>query len=91
VIIVPPGGVDDYPTLMLSDWSIPAATTGKVVGQQVIDQLEQGEKISIQLSDGILLDNPNNGQCQTFRPTVHLITLTLSRKSPHQAVIFIQP
>lgn len=66
VVIVPPEAVDDFPTLQLSEASIPAATTSKEAGEQVIDGLEEGEHVSFQLGEGVWLQNPEKEEMSDF-------------------------
>lgn len=66
VIMVPPTPMEDFPLLSLSDFSIPLATTNKEAGNQVIEKLEKGEHISIQLADDVWLENPNKQEMSDF-------------------------
>ena len=66
IIIVPHDSMVDFPTLNLSAYTIPAATTNKEVGEQVIEELEKGEHLSIQLADGVWLENANKDEMSNF-------------------------
>ncbi len=66
VIIIPPNSMSDYPYLRLSEFSIPAATTGKVPGQQLIDKLTSGQIVKMKLAGDTWVDNPTKDNMSYF-------------------------
>ncbi|MEH6939746.1 S8 family serine peptidase [Bacillus sp. JJ664] len=58
VIIIPPNNdMPDYPSLGLSPYSIPVATTGKIPGDTLVKKLQSGQSVKMHLSKGIWVDN----------------------------------
>jgi len=66
IIIVPHESMEDFPTLNLSDYSIPATSTSEKVGKEIIEELEKGQQISFQLADGKWLENPDKNDMSDF-------------------------
>ncbi|MGG0175440.1 S8 family serine peptidase [Gottfriedia acidiceleris] len=58
VIVVPPTSMSDYPYMRFVDTSIPAATTGKAVGQELIDKLSNNQVVKMKLAGDTWIDNP---------------------------------
>jgi lactocepin len=65
-ILVPPPQMADYPQLYFSPLSIPAITVSKDAGQGLIDQLQNGQKITMKLSNGTWIDNTLKNQMSNF-------------------------
>ncbi|QIZ05909.1 S8 family serine peptidase [Priestia megaterium] len=66
VIIIPPDNMADYPYLGLSPYSIPAATTGKAVGQDLINKLTSGQTVQMKLSGGTWVGNAKKDSMSDF-------------------------
>src|SRR5699024_12880927 len=66
VIIVPHESHDDFPAFNLNPNSIPAATTSKEIGMEVIDKLEKGDQLSFELAEGKWIENPNKDEMSDF-------------------------
>ncbi|PEL12457.1 S8 family serine peptidase [Bacillus sp. AFS017336] len=66
VIVVPPDVLNDYPYLGFSQYSIPAATTGKAVGQELINKLTSGQIVKMKLAGGTWIDNVNKNKMSSF-------------------------
>ncbi|MFF2876378.1 S8 family serine peptidase [Gottfriedia sp. NPDC057991] len=58
IILVPPSGLGDYPYLTVSPYYTPIASTGQAVGADLISKLTSGQNVKMQLSKGVLVDNP---------------------------------
>ncbi|USK34548.1 S8 family serine peptidase [Bacillus sp. F19] len=58
MIIIPPTNMADYPYLFLSQYGIPAATTGKVPGEALVNKLTSGQTVKMKLAGGTSVDNP---------------------------------
>jgi lactocepin len=59
LIVIPPDKYPSYANLNFSRYTIPAVTTGHTEGDQLIERLQSGEKISVQLSDeNLWVQNP---------------------------------
>ncbi|PGM59711.1 S8 family serine peptidase [Bacillus sp. AFS053548] len=57
-IIIPPNSMGDYPYMKFADTSIPAATTGKAVGQELINKLSNNQVVKMKLAGDTWIDNP---------------------------------
>lgn len=66
VIIAPIPAWGDYNETTFSPYSIPAVVTSVKDGQKLIDQLQNGQSISTQLSGGIWVQNPNHDEMSDF-------------------------
>ncbi|PGS50890.1 S8 family serine peptidase [Bacillus sp. AFS041924] len=66
VIVIPPNNLPDYPYLRFSEFSIPAATTGKVVGQELINKLSNNQVVKMKLDGDIWVDNPDKNTMSDF-------------------------
>ncbi|MEH6993461.1 S8 family serine peptidase [Neobacillus drentensis] len=66
VIIIPPNDMADYPYLNLSPYSIPLATTGKAVGQELINKLTSGQSVQMKLSGGTWVENAKKDSMSDF-------------------------
>jgi len=66
VIVIPPSNIVDYPTLRFSETSIPAATTGKAVGQDLINKLTSGQIVKMKLAGDTWIDNVNKNKMSSF-------------------------
>ncbi|MGA4721219.1 S8 family serine peptidase [Fictibacillus nanhaiensis] len=53
-MVVPPPQVPAYSSLFFSPYFIPAVTTDQVNGNQVVERLKSGEKVTVQLTDEVL-------------------------------------
>ena len=67
LIVIPPDKYPSYANLNFSRYTIPAVTTGHTEGDQLIERLQSGEKISVQLSDeGVWVQNPTTEPMSSF-------------------------
>lgn len=66
VIIAPVPAWGDYKTTNFSPYSIPAVVTSVKDGQKLIDQLQGGQSISMQLGGGLWVQNPNHDEMSDF-------------------------
>ncbi len=67
LIVIPPDKYPSYASLNFSRYTIPAVTTGHTEGDQLIERLQSGEKISVQLSDeGVWVQNPTTEPMSSF-------------------------
>ncbi|WP_129690690.1 S8 family serine peptidase [Gottfriedia acidiceleris] len=66
VIVIPPSNIVDYPTLRFSEFSIPAATTGKAVGQELINKLANNQIVKMKLDGDTWIDNPDKNTMSDF-------------------------
>jgi lactocepin len=66
VIVIPADSMADYSHLRLSEFSIPAATTGKAPRQELINKLTSGHIVKMKLSGGIWVDNAANKTMSRF-------------------------
>ncbi|MEH7014014.1 S8 family serine peptidase, partial [Neobacillus niacini] len=66
VILIPADSMADYSYLRFSEFSIPAATTGKAPGQELINKLTSGQIVKMKLSGGIWIDNAANNTMSHF-------------------------
>ena len=66
ILVVPPATVPDLERLYFSAYSLLAATTSKEQGNAVISKLQSGEKVTIKLSDGVWLENPDKDTISHF-------------------------
>ena len=66
VIIIPADVLPDYGTVKLSEYSIPAATTGKAVGQELINKLTSGQTVKMKLAGHTLVDNADKNKMSHF-------------------------
>ncbi|PEJ57654.1 hypothetical protein CN601_16860 [Bacillus sp. AFS017336] len=66
VIVVPPSAVKDYPNFVFSSYFIPSATTGKAVGDALIQKLSNGQIVKMKSSIGIYVDNPDKDTMSYF-------------------------
>ncbi|WP_223805934.1 S8 family serine peptidase [Ornithinibacillus gellani] len=66
LIVVPNKEIDDFPMLNLSPYSLSTVSTGKSVGLQVIEALENGEQLTLQVADGVWMDNPHQDELSDF-------------------------
>ncbi|WP_226676093.1 S8 family serine peptidase [Rossellomorea aquimaris] len=67
IIVIPPDKYPSYASLNFSRYTIPAVTTGHTEGDQLIERLQSGEKISVELSDeGIWVQNPTTEPMSYF-------------------------
>jgi lactocepin len=66
VIIIPPDSLHDYPYLKLSENSIPAATTAKAPGQELVNKLISGQIVKMKLSGDTWVDNHNKNTMSHF-------------------------
>ena len=66
VIIIPPDSMDDYPYLRLSEFSIPAATSGKAPGQELFNKLTNNQIVKMKLSGDTWVDNANKSAMSYF-------------------------
>ncbi|MGG2024483.1 S8 family serine peptidase [Gottfriedia sp. S16(2024)] len=66
VIAIPPDDLPDYPYLGWSEYSIPAATTGKAVGQELINKLTSGQIVKMKLAGDTWVDNVNKNKMSSF-------------------------
>lgn len=57
VILVPPNDEIDYPFLTFSSSFTPAATTGKAVGDAIIEKLTSGQIVKMQMSKANWIEN----------------------------------
>ncbi|WP_197468119.1 S8 family serine peptidase [Fictibacillus phosphorivorans] len=53
-MVVPPPQVPAYSSLFFSPYFIPAVTTDQVNGNQLVERLKAGEKVTVQLTDEVL-------------------------------------
>ncbi len=59
LIVIPPSTVPSYANLLFSPNSIPAVTTSHDMGYQLVERLQSGENLTVQLSnDGLWVQNP---------------------------------
>ncbi len=65
VIVAPLASLGDYGNL-ISQNSIPAASTQVAEGQNLIQRLKNGEKITVQAGQGTWIDNKNKGTMSDF-------------------------
>ncbi|MFF3024121.1 S8 family serine peptidase [Gottfriedia sp. NPDC057948] len=65
-IIIPPNNLDDYPYMKLNGSSIPTATTGKAVGQELINKLTSGQIVKMKLAGDTWIDNVNKNKMSSF-------------------------
>ncbi|WP_053436960.1 S8 family serine peptidase [Sporosarcina globispora] len=65
-IIIPPDSMADYPYLRLSESSIPAATTGKAPGQELINKLTNNQIVKMKLTGDTWVDNANKNTMSYF-------------------------
>ncbi|WHY78558.1 S8 family serine peptidase [Neobacillus sp. WH10] len=65
-IIIPPDSMGDYPYLRLSEFSIPAATTGKAPGQELINKLTNNQIVKMKLAGDTWVDNANKNTMSYF-------------------------
>ncbi|MFI8688236.1 S8 family serine peptidase [Rossellomorea sp. NPDC077527] len=67
VIVIPPDKYPSYATLNFSKYTIPAVTTGHTEGDQLVERLQSGEKISVELLDeGLWVQNPTTEPMSYF-------------------------
>ncbi|XZF75788.1 S8 family serine peptidase [Bacillus sp. AL-1R] len=66
VIVIPPSNIVDYPILRFSEFSIPAATTGKAVGQELINKLDNNQIVKMKLDGDTWIDNPDQNMMSDF-------------------------
>ena len=67
LIVIPPDNYPSYANLRFSSYTIPAVTTGHSEGDQLVERLQSGEKISVQLSDETLwVQNPTTEPMSSF-------------------------
>ncbi|MEH7451784.1 S8 family serine peptidase [Gottfriedia acidiceleris] len=66
VIVIPPSNLGDYPTLRFTDTSIPAATTGKAVGQELLNKLANNQVVKMKLAGDTWIDNPSKDTMSYF-------------------------
>ncbi|MFB7139564.1 S8 family serine peptidase [Gottfriedia sp. NPDC056225] len=66
LIQVPASDVPDYPDIDFSPYFLTSVTTSKVVGDELITKLSKGQKISMQLSSGVYVDNQNKNKMSSF-------------------------
>lgn len=59
LIVIPPDELSDFPNLRFSPNSIPAVTTELKLGNKLVERLQSGEAITVELSDeGMWVKNP---------------------------------
>ncbi|PAE31402.1 S8 family serine peptidase, partial [Bacillus sp. 7884-1] len=66
VIVAPLASLGDYGNLLFSQYSIPGASTQVAEGQNLIQRLKNGEKITVQAGQGTWIDNKNKGKMSDF-------------------------
>lgn len=66
VLVVPPASVADLERMEFNNNSLLAATTSKEEGNAVISQLQSGEKVTIQLADGVWYENPDKDKISYY-------------------------
>ncbi|WP_417897847.1 S8 family serine peptidase [Bacillus haimaensis] len=67
VIVIPPSNLAAYSYLYFSPYFIPGVTTDQVEANRIIELLQSGEKISVQLSDeGLWVQNTATEPMSTF-------------------------
>lgn len=66
VIIIPADVLPDYGTVRLSEYSIPAATTGKAVGQELINKLTSGQIVKMKFAGHTMVDNASTNKMSHF-------------------------
>lgn len=66
-IVIPPPGVSDYSSIYFSPYSIPAVTTEQEKGNKLVELLESGEKVTVQLSnEGLWVQNTATEPMSSF-------------------------
>jgi lactocepin len=61
IIMIPPTGLSDYPTLSLTPVATPTATTGKAEGEALLNKMNSlpiGQYLSMRFAGDTLVDNP---------------------------------
>ncbi|MFP5111394.1 S8 family serine peptidase [Bacillaceae bacterium C204] len=66
VIVVPLATQGDYSKLIFSQGSIPGASTQVAEGQNLVQRLKNGEKITVQAGQGTWIDNISKGTMSDF-------------------------
>lgn len=66
VILIPPNSMMDFAYLGLSPYSIPAVTTGKAVGEALINKLSNGQTMQVNLSNGTWVENSKRDYMSDF-------------------------
>ncbi|MCA1061265.1 S8 family serine peptidase [Rossellomorea aquimaris] len=67
LIVIPPDHYPSYANLNFSRYTIPAVTTGHTEGDQLVERLKSGEKISVQMSDeNLWVQNPTTEPMSYF-------------------------
>ncbi|PFH91098.1 S8 family serine peptidase [Bacillus sp. AFS088145] len=66
IIVIPPDVLNDYSYLSFSPYTIPAATTGKAVGQELINKLTSGQIVKMKLAGDTWVDNVNKNKMSSF-------------------------
>ncbi|MGE8203778.1 S8 family serine peptidase [Heyndrickxia sp. NPDC080065] len=66
VIIAPIAAWGDYKNSLFSPYAIPAVTTSIKDGQKLIDQLQNGQSISLKLGGGLWVQNPKHDEMSDF-------------------------
>ncbi|MGF3105229.1 S8 family serine peptidase [Rossellomorea sp. DUT-2] len=67
IIVIPPDKYPSYASLNFSRYTIPAVTTGHTEGDKLVERLQGGEKISVELSEeGVWVQNPTTEPMSYF-------------------------
>jgi lactocepin len=67
VILIPADNMaTDYPTVRLSEFSIPTATTGKAPGQELVNKLKSGHIVKMKLAGDTWVDNETKDTMSHF-------------------------
>jgi lactocepin len=67
VIIIPADNMaTDYPYLRLTQNSIPTASTGKAIGQELLNKLKSGQIVKMKLAGETWIDNANKDNMSSF-------------------------
>ncbi|MGG0175861.1 S8 family serine peptidase [Gottfriedia acidiceleris] len=65
IIFIPPTNTPDYAYIKLSATTL-SATTSKAIGEELIQKLSSGQRVSMHLSNGAYVDNPAKNTMSYF-------------------------